>query len=265
MWCTWKGEGKRQTVDTLFISVTASFYEVLFVLHLWIARQDIKIYGQIKRKINRASEKGGDKMIILHGNCWVPDTKIGCDLNGVPGGRCVVWSPEVFGPGTENLYTLCKIVWFDLDFWLGFLLVGFFPFFSYYVALLNAFTYKKPLGERVCENTLKVHKFRISCYFLIQQIQAIDPHNILVLGRMPWLDCVTSICRHVWLAGVAFLEPLSGVSSCSPDWWMSHQNLCFVCGFYQSSSGSRQYDWLTPYQVSGRRSWSEVTQVTAEE
>lgn len=60
-----------------------------------------------------------DKMIILQCNCCVPDTKIGCDLNGVPGGRCVVGSPEMFKPDTENLYTLCKVVWFGLDFWLG--------------------------------------------------------------------------------------------------------------------------------------------------
>lgn len=64
-------------------------------------------------------------MIILHSNCCVPDTKIDCDFNGVPRGRCVVGSPEVFGPGTDNFYTLCKIVWFGLDF------VVFGIFFSY--------------------------------------------------------------------------------------------------------------------------------------
>lgn len=61
-------------------------------------------------------------MIILHCNHCVPDTKIGCDLSGVPGGRCVVGSPELFGPGTENFYILRKVVWF------GFL-VGFGIFF----------------------------------------------------------------------------------------------------------------------------------------
>lgn len=59
-------------------------------------------------------------MIILQCNCCIPDTKIGCDLNGVPGGRCVFGSPVVFRPGTENLYTLCKVVWFSLGFLVGF-------------------------------------------------------------------------------------------------------------------------------------------------
>lgn len=53
-----KGRGKV-AVDVLFISVNASFYKVLFVLHLWNSRQDMKIYGQVKhRKENQASEKG---------------------------------------------------------------------------------------------------------------------------------------------------------------------------------------------------------------
>lgn len=70
-----------------------------------------------------------DKMIILHCNCCIPNTKFSCDCNGVPGGRCLVGSLEVFGPGTENLYTLCKVVWFGLDFWLGW----FFCFFVFIV------------------------------------------------------------------------------------------------------------------------------------
>lgn len=55
MWCIWKAEGKQQTVDALFISVTASFYKVLFVLHLWNTRQDIKIYGQVKHRKGKLS------------------------------------------------------------------------------------------------------------------------------------------------------------------------------------------------------------------
>lgn len=172
-------------------------------------------------------------------------------------------SPEVFGPGTENFYTLCKVVWFGLDFPNGFLLLFFF-FFSLGICF-KCLHLKEALSRESLQKYFESPQIQNLMIFLIQQIQVIYPHNILVLGRMPWLDCVTNTFRHVWLAGVAFLEPLSGVSSYSPDWWMSHQNLCFVCGFYQSSSGSRQCDWLTLRQVSGKRSWSEVTQVTAEE
>lgn len=53
------GEGKWQTVDILIISVTASFYKVLFVLHLWNARQEIKIYGRVKHVKGKLSLSEG--------------------------------------------------------------------------------------------------------------------------------------------------------------------------------------------------------------
>lgn len=42
------------------LSVTASFYKVLFVLHLWNARQDIKIYGQVKHRRGKLSSEKGE-------------------------------------------------------------------------------------------------------------------------------------------------------------------------------------------------------------
>lgn len=93
----------------------------------------------------------------------------------------------------------------------------------------------------------------------------INPSNFPTMGRMPQLSCISNIYKHAWLAGVSSLEPLSGVSGCSLCWWMSHWNLCFVCAFYQRSSGSHHCDWLTQHEVSGERNWSEVTQVTAKE
>lgn len=66
-----------------------------------------------------------DKMIILHWNGCVPNTKIGHDLNGIPGGRCVVGSPEVFGPVQRISTHSAKLLGLVRIFgW-----VGFFDFF----------------------------------------------------------------------------------------------------------------------------------------
>lgn len=176
---------------SLTISVTASFYKVLFVLHLWNAGQEIKMYG------------------------WVKHVK----------GMLSLWEGRVAG---------C----------------------SYWITILNALTSKEAVSRQSLQKDLH---FRISRHVLIQQIQVIYLSDFPVLGRTPWLDCVSNPYRHVCLAGISSLEPLSGVS---PAWWMGHENLCFVCAFDQQSSGNRQCDWLTPCQVSGRRSRSEVTQVT---
>lgn len=122
-------------------------------------------------------------MLILHCNSWVPDTKIGCDLNGVPGGRCLVESPEVFGPGTENFYTLCKVVWFGLDFPNGFLL--FFFFFFSLGSCFKCLHLKEALSRESLQKYFESPQIQNLMIFLIQQIQVIYPHNILVLGRMP--------------------------------------------------------------------------------
>lgn len=83
-------------------------------------------------------------MLTLHCNCWVANTKVGGVLTGVPSGRCLVGSPEMFGPSPENLYTLCKVFWFGLV-W----------FFSYRVAVLNALTSKEALSRQSLQKYLE--------------------------------------------------------------------------------------------------------------
>lgn len=53
--CVCAYERERESGSGPTISVTASFYNILFVLHLWNAGQDVKMCGQVKHMKGKLS------------------------------------------------------------------------------------------------------------------------------------------------------------------------------------------------------------------